>query len=102
MNNENKSVLLINATVNKENAAELQNYLNGVMQVFGKNGGKPIARFKTVESLMGDDSPEMTAILEFPNEQVIRDMVNGDDFMALSDIRARVFSKLNLLIGEKL
>ena len=47
---ENKTVLVISAIVNKENAAELQTYLGNVMQIFGKNNGKPIARFKSVES----------------------------------------------------
>lgn len=102
MNNEKSSVLIINAIVNKENAAELPGYLDGVMQVFGKNGGKPVARFKTVENLLGDETPEMTAIIEFSNAEVIREIVNGEDFMALSELRARVFSKLNMLVGEQL
>ena len=37
--NENKTVLVITAVVNKENMAELQGYLSNVMQVFGKSGG---------------------------------------------------------------
>ena len=35
---ENKTFLVLNAIVNKENMAELQDYLGSVMQVFGKNG----------------------------------------------------------------
>lgn len=95
---ENKPVLVINAIVNKENMAELQGYLSNVIQIFGKNGGKPIARYKTSAKLLGEDAPEMTAIIEFPDADTIKNMVNGDDFMALSEVRARVFSKLNMLI----
>ena len=97
--NENNVVLIITATANKENISELQGYLGGVMQIFGKNGGKPTSRFKTIENLSGNDSFEMMAIIEFPNAAAIKDMINGDEFQSLSEIRARVFSKLNMLIG---
>ena len=100
MNNANKSVLLINAIVNKEHISELPGYLGNVMQVFGKNGGKPIGRFKTVENLLGEDSPEMTALIEFPNAEVIKELVKGEEFLALSEVRVRVFRKLNMLVCD--
>ena len=40
----------------------------------------------------------MIAIIEFPNAGIIKDMVNGKEFMSLSDMRSRVFSKLNMMI----
>lgn len=99
MDNDTKTVLLISAIVNKNHVSELQEYLGKVMQVFGKNGGKPVGRFKTTGHLLGDDSPEMTAIIEFPNAQVIQELVDGEEFLALSDLRARVFTKLNMDIA---
>ena len=95
---DNKSFLVISAIVDKQNVAELQEYLESVMQVFGKNGGKPVGRYKAIESLSGEDSPEMIAIVEFSDTDVIKDMVNGEEFLALSDMRARVFSNLNMII----
>ena len=95
---DSKSFLVINAIVNKKNMAELQEYLGSVMQIFGKNGGKPVGRYKTIELLSGEDSPEMLAIIEFPDTGVIKDLVNGEEFMALSDMRSRVFSKLNMMV----
>ena len=97
---ENNSVLVISAIVNKKNISELQGYLGGVMQIFGKNGGKPVGRFKTAEQLIGEDGPEMLAMIEFPDSATIRDMVNGEDFQSLSEVRARVFSKLNMMICD--
>ena len=96
---ESTAILFISAIVNKEHASEVPGYLGSVMQVFGKNGGKPIARYKG-EGLVGDDSPEMMAVIEFANADTIRNMVSGDDFTALADLRARVFSKLNMTICE--
>lgn len=100
MAEEQKTVLMINAIVNKENTAELPIYLNSVMQLFGKHGGKPIARFKTTKNLVGDTSPEMTALIEFANAENINTLISGDDFNALADLRSRVFSKLNMMICE--
>ncbi|MFY0674788.1 MAG: DUF1330 domain-containing protein [Bacteroidia bacterium] len=99
---ESKAVLIINAIVNKDNASELQNYLGGVMKVFGANGGKPVGRFKTTDALTGENSPEMVAIIEFPNTSVIKEMVNGEAFGALGELRARVFTMLNMFIAESM
>ena len=95
---DNRSFLVINAIVNKQNMAQLQEYLGGVMQIFGKNGGKPVGRYKTVEQLIGTESPEMMAIIEFSDAEVISDMIEGEEFIALSDMRSKVFSKLNMMI----
>ena len=98
---ENKTHLVINAIANKENMEIVQSYLGQIMQVFGKNGGKPVARYKTLEQLAGEENPEMIAIVEFPNADTIKQMINGEDFIALADLRAKAFTKLNMMIcGE--
>ena len=99
---ENKTILIINAITNKENMADVKTYLESIMPVFGKNGGKPVARYKTIEQLVGDESPEMIAIVEFPSTEIIKQMINGADFLALSDIRARAFTKLNIMICSEM
>jgi len=100
--NENNPVLVINAIVNKENAAELQDYLARVMKIFGEYGGKPIGRYKTSEFILGEHSPEMIAMIEFPSANVIHELVAGADFQALGELRARVFSQLNMMICERM
>jgi uncharacterized protein (DUF1330 family) len=97
---DQKALLMINAKVNKANAEEVQSYLGQIMPVFAKNGGKPLVRYKTVQDISGPDSPEMTTIVEFPSDRVINEMVNSDEFTALSELRNRVFSKLNMTICE--
>ena len=49
---ENKTFLVITAIINKQNIAEVPEYLGSVMQIFGQNGGKPIGRYKTVNALV--------------------------------------------------
>ena len=102
MNSQNTSVLLINAIVDKNYQSELPGYLSSVMQVFGQHGGKPLARYKTLESLGGQNNPEMVAVLEFPNPESIKQVVKSDAFQALAETRARVFTQLNMMISTPL
>ncbi|MFY0690055.1 MAG: DUF1330 domain-containing protein [Cyclobacteriaceae bacterium] len=99
MSQEN-AVLVINAIVNKSNMEEVPEYLGSVMKIFGQHGGKPIGRYKATESISGEDSPEMVAILQFPSAEMITSMANGSEFQALGEQRSRVFSKLNMVICE--
>jgi len=98
---EEKSFLLINATANKDNMADLKTYLGSIMPVFGKNGGKPIGRYRATDQLLGDNGPEMVALIEFPSSEAIKTMVESDDYKALGELRQKAFTKLNLTIcGE--
>ncbi len=96
----NKTFLVITAIVNKQHIAEVPEYLGSVMQIFGQNGGKPVGRYKTVNALIGEDSPEMMAVIEFDSPKAIENMVNGEDFNALAEQRSRVFTKLNMIISQ--
>jgi uncharacterized protein (DUF1330 family) len=97
---ENKTFLVITAIINKQNIAEVPEYLGSVMQIFGQNGGKPIGRYITVNALVGEESPEMMAVIEFDSSKTIEDMVNGEAFNALAEQRSRVFTKLNMIISQ--
>ncbi len=97
-----KAFLVINAIVNKENMADVNTYLESTLPLFGKNGGKPIARYKTLEQLAGEESPEMIGIMEFPSGGIIKQMINGKDFMELADLRAKAFTKLNMMICDEM
>lgn len=96
----NKTFLVITAMVDKKNIVEVPKYLGSVMQIFGQNGGKPVGRYKTIKSLVGESSPEMMAVIEFDSPEIIESMIQGDVFNSLADQRARVFSKLNMIISQ--
>lgn len=100
--NENRAFLVLTAIVNKENMAEVPDYLGKVMSIFGKSEGKPFGIFKTTKNLYGDDSPEMLGIIEFPNSDLISEVVNSEDFKGLFETRDRVFNKLNFVISEEM
>ena len=95
---QDKAILIVNAIVNKENMADVKHYMENIPAVFSKNGARPVASYKTVEQIVGDESPEMVAIFEFDNADAIKNLINGVDFKALAETRAKAFSKLNLMI----
>jgi uncharacterized protein (DUF1330 family) len=99
---ESRTFLVITAIINKQHIAELPEYLGSVMQIFGQNGGKPVGRYKTIQPLIGEEPPEMMAVIEFANPKIIEDMAKGAEFNALADQRARVFSKLNMIISQSM
>lgn len=99
---EQQSYLVINAIVNQENKAELSEYLDKTLQVFKANGGKPVGKYKAIQSLGGEESPEMIAIIAFPDDQKIKEMMKSKDFKNLGELRSRVFDKLNLVLCSEL
>lgn len=99
---DKKTFLVITAIVNKQNIAQVPEYLGSVMKIFGQNGGKPVGRYKTINPLIGEDSPEMMAIIEFDNPKTIEGLIKGKDFNELAELRARVFTKLNMVISQNM
>ena len=97
---EHEAILVINGIANKQHKSELKMYLGNMMKIFKKYGGTPIARYKTTEQFIGEASPELIAIIGFPDKQAIKKVLNGEEFKALSKVRTSVFNKLNIMICE--
>lgn len=91
-----QTFLAITATLNKDNMAKVPEYLGKVMPVFAKHGGKPFGKFKTTNKLMGEHCPEMIGIIEFPNAEAVEAVAQDPEFQALSELRAAVFTSLNM------
>ena len=94
---DQKEIMVITAVVNKVHVAELQSYLEQIQPIFAKNGAKPIGRYKSVQNIVGTDSPEIISIFEFDNTTAIDKMVQSEEFTGLEELRTRVFSKLNMM-----
>ena len=101
-NDTPKTVLVINSIVNQEHKQELQGYLAQMMQIFKDNGGKPVGRYKTIQKIIGSQAPEMIAIISFENAETIKNMLEGDQYKSLSELRERVFSDLNIVLCTEL
>ena len=61
-----KAFLVVTAKVNKENMEDLKSYLEQVGPLTGKFGGQPVAKYKTIQEIAGEQNPELISITEFP------------------------------------
>jgi uncharacterized protein (DUF1330 family) len=48
---------------------------------------------------MGEGGPKMMALLEFPDEMSVTNMIGGDAFAALADLRKEAFAKIDLMVS---
>lgn len=90
------NTLVISAVINKENKAKLPEYLGKMKEVFKEFEGTPVGKYKRISIIDGDATPEMIAIIEFPNQEAITNMIESDSYQGLSDLRESVFSELSL------
>ena len=97
---DQKAIFIATAQVNKSKMEDLKSYLEQISPLTEKFGGQPVARYKTIQQIAGEQSPELISVTGFPSVDAINRMVNSSDFKALAELRASAFSKLNLMICE--
>ena len=98
--NDQKAIFIATAKINKSNMEDLKSYLEKAGPLTVKFGGKPVAKYKTIQEVSGEESPELISVTEFPSVDSINKMVDSSDFKALAELRSSAFSKLNLVICE--
>ena len=100
---EKKTFLSVNAIPNMEDMPSFQSYLTQIVQLFNQYGGTNMQRFKTIEQVMGKGEIKAIAVFEFPNPQAIKDMILGEEFNALNDLRIKAYKQeVDLMICETL
>ena len=97
-----KTYLLINTIPNLENMEAFQLYLSKIVLIFKEYGGQSLGRYKTVEQVMGDGGIKAAAVFEFPDAKTIKDMLAGEAFNALNDLRKLAYKKVDLMICQGL
>jgi uncharacterized protein (DUF1330 family) len=100
--NDTPVFLIINSIPNPEKMESVQAYLSQIMPVLMAGGGKPVGRYRVTSQVVGEGGPKMVALLEFPNEQSITDMINGDSFTALAPLRDEAFLQLSLMVSSSM
>lgn len=98
--NDQKVILIATAKVNKSKMEDLKSYLEQAGPLTEKFGGQGVAKYKTIQEIAGEESPELISVTEFPNVDAINKMVNSSEFKGLAELRASAFNKLNLIISE--
>jgi len=99
---DSPAFLIINAVPNPQKMEQVQAYLSQIMPVLVSGGGKPIGRYRVTNQLIGKGGPKMMALLEYPDEKSIADMINGEAFVALADLREQAFLQLDLLVSSQM
>lgn len=94
--------LIINAIPNPEKMQQVQAYLSQIMPVLVASGGRPIGRYQITQQIVGEGGPKMMALLEYPNEKSITEMINGQAFSDLSELRSEAFLQLNIMISSQM
>tara|TARA_B110000211_G_C14066185_1_gene547758 strand:- start:716 stop:1018 length:303 start_codon:yes stop_codon:yes gene_type:complete len=96
-----KKYLLATGKINKENMGLLQEYSANTSKLMEAAGGKLISVFFTEEVLFGDNIPETLAVIEFPDAESIRNVINSGDYKKGIPLREKCFTELNYFIGNK-
>lgn len=99
---EAKTYLLINTIPNPENMAGFQLYLSKIIPIFQNAGGKALGRYKTIEQVMGSSGIKASAVFEFPSAEAVKEMLAGEEFNALNQLRSEAYKQVDLLICEAL
>ena len=97
---DTSAFLIISAIPNPEKMEQVQSYLSQIMPVLVSGGGKPLGRYRVTNQVVGEGGPKMMALLEYPDEKSITDMVNDEAFVALADLRSEAFLQLNLMVSS--
>lgn len=96
----NKVNLTVVATINPNGKKELSHYVEKVGELYEKVNAKPINKFKVTKSLIGDYTPTLVSIMEFPSMTALNEVFGSDTYKTLIPFRDKAFSKLEAYISE--
>lgn len=92
--------LTIVATINPNGKEELSHYLEKVGNLYKKVKAKPVNKFKITKPLIGDYTPSLISIMEFPTMESLTEVFESDEYKELLPYREKAFSKLEGYISE--
>ena len=94
---DDKTTLVVTAVPNPNEAASMQEYLQGVMPLLVGAGGKLVKRVKTDTVIHGNPTG-MTLVMDFDSADVVTEMYESDAYAALVPARDRGFAEMNILL----
>jgi uncharacterized protein (DUF1330 family) len=97
----NKTFLLATGKINPKNKHLLPEYSAKTAELMTKGGGKMVSVFMVKEAIFGDNIPQTLAVLEFPDVESIKKVVNSEAYKAGISTREKCFTELNYFVGEQ-
>ena len=92
--------LTIVATINPVGKEELAYYLSKVGELYHEVNAKPVNKFKVTKSLIGNYTPSLVSIMEFPNMEALNQVFESDAYKELLPFREKAFSTLEAYVSE--
>ncbi len=87
-------------TLNPAEADAYQSYAGTAGPLLKEAGGRPRARMKVLEHLVGDPAPKTVMMMEFDSADAIRDVLASPAYQALVPLRDRAFTRFSFFIAE--
>lgn len=83
-----------------DGAEYYQRYAEGVLPLLGKTGTTVRERLKGSEALVGEDFPELVAVLEFKDKATTKAFLSSPEYQALVPYRERAFKSIRTFACE--
>ena len=91
-----KTYLVVNATPNPENQADIQAYTRGVLPLLEKAGGKALRRAKLKNVIKGVAKYPLFLFMEFEDGEKVKGLFESEEYKKLVPHRVKAFSDLNI------
>ena len=66
-----------------------------------KGGGTPVPKYQIIERIVGTAAAQFLVIMEFPNKEAIKEVLDSEEYKALLPYRDKGYTSLNVFIGEQ-
>ncbi len=94
-----KVFLIIIATINPSEKEALSHYLGQMNLLYELAGAQPVARYNILESLTGNDFPNLVVVMEFPSREAVLKVFESDTYNELLPYRETAFSDVRIHIS---
>lgn len=93
--------LIVLATLDPAGSEAFAEYGSKVGPVLVGAGARPIGRFMVNDVMVGQNGPQMVAMMEFDSADAARSAFATDAYLKIKPLRDKAFSDLTILITEQ-
>lgn len=98
--NQEKVIMIVTAQINPNEKEALDEYLKKSGPIFKNAGGKPVNKYKIANQIVGENSIDLVSIMEFPGNEILEAVFEGDEYQALLPLREKGFLKLEVYVSK--
>ncbi|MEH6535966.1 MAG: DUF1330 domain-containing protein [Psychroserpens sp.] len=96
-----KPLMIVNATPNLEEQEAYEYYVSNAGPLFKKFGGMPFVKYKISEAIVGTQTAQVVVVMQFPNNEAIKNVFDSEAYKALLPYREKAFKSLTVFIGNQ-